>query len=866
MGKCAKVVTAITLIKFSNKKLFFKKRAEMRGIGLRKKALAWLLAVLAVVVGLFFYVWSDLSKTIVLRFGSNFADRYVMWQNERLKGAIDRELALALKLADSELVARWVADEADHARYQSAHRELEKFRRLFRSESFFVIADKSGHYFYSDKAQRKLPIIKTIQPDNPADAWYFATRDQPAPYTLNIDVEEAIGKTNLWINVPMRLEGRLIGIAGTGVDITAFIDAFIHSDTPGLSSFILDEQGAIIASRDRKQMNLRTLVEAKDRQKTLYQWMDAPSAAAFEEKLKNLGDDTATVLVSFNGTPHIAALAKTGELGWVTVALLDTARAIDTEVIFFYMTLLLVALIAALGLLGLLMDRTILQPLKALSSGARAVAQGDYATRFSADKQDEIGQLENAFNEMAAQVAAYTAGLETKVAERTAKLEERNQKVTTLLNSSKEGFLSFGPDFIVEAEYSKECEQLFAQPIAGKNILTLLYPNEAHRQEALKKMLKSVWGQKSAYLQEVVLSLLPKEFAFGDRVLEARFGREGDKAILILKDVTRARALEKELGREKQVLHMVVEFVKDDALTRDLIAEFRSFLQKAPSLGLAECRRRIHTFKGNFLQKRFIRLPDALHQTENDLLSGSTPLDTDALEDALKEDIKILKQELGADYVESYAMRIDKNRLRAIEKRAKAIDADLHREIVALSNISLCDFMRRFEKTVERIAQKEEKLIRFKLRCDGPFYINYKENANLLSALTHLFSNAATHGIERPDERLSARKSEEGLVSCEIDEKADAIILTIEDDGAGIDLAALRQKYPDLAAQDDDVLIEQLFLSGISSRSQTDEFSGRGVGLNALEAEVKRIGGKITVSTRQGQGTKFILTLPKENL
>ena len=592
-------------------------------------------------------------------------------------------------------------------------------------------------------------------------------------------------------------DGKVIGIAGTGLDITEFVHAFVNTDEPGLSSFILDKDGGIVASRDLKQMNMRILLMDKNEKNTIYSLVDEASEKAFRSQMKTLEEKPASLLVTYQGRPHIAALAKAGETGWITLTLVDTTDAVETGEIFFYLAMLLGALLIAVAVMALLMDRGILHPLKSLSEGALDIAHGNYTIRFKAIKKDEIGQVQHSFNEMAAQVQAYTTELETKVAQRTEALQERNRKITTLLNSSQEGFLSFGPDGIVEPEYSKECETIFGGPIAGKAVAELLYPGNGYRQEGLNRMFESAWTQKSPYLQEVILSLFPKEFQLGDRFLESRFGMEDGKMVLILKDVTQAKALQAELDREKQVLQMVVEFVKDDAVIRDLIGAFRTFCEEAPRKEAGELKREIHTFKGNFLQKRFVHLPEVLHAVESALQEGDaqTP-DMGKLEQALEEDLRVLRYELGLDFVDSYAVRIDKNRLRAIEKKAKILDETLYREIAALSDMELCEYMERFEKTVERVAEQEEKLVRFELACDTALRINYKENASLLSALTHLFSNAVAHGIETPDERLAAGKGEEGVVSCRVSETEDSVTIVVEDDGNGIDVAMIRQYFP----------------------------------------------------------------------
>jgi two-component system chemotaxis sensor kinase CheA len=135
----------------------------------------------------------------------------------------------------------------------------------------------------------------------------------------------------------------------------------------------------------------------------------------------------------------------------------------------------------------------------------------------------------------------------------------------------------------------------------------------------------------------------------------------------------------------------------------------------------------------------------------------------------------------------------------------------------------------------------------------------------LRDALIHLVRNAVDHGIESPDARERAGKPRDGRITLSAALRGERLVVTVSDDGAGIDpaviRAALRARGLPIPAEDADVL-RTLFLNGFSTRAEATTISGRGVGLNAVDAAIGAIGGTVTVASTLGQGTTFTLECP----
>jgi len=134
--------------------------------------------------------------------------------------------------------------------------------------------------------------------------------------------------------------------------------------------------------------------------------------------------------------------------------------------------------------------------------------------------------------------------------------------------------------------------------------------------------------------------------------------------------------------------------------------------------------------------------------------------------------------------------------------------------------------------------------------------------------LLHLLRNALDHGIEPPDERLSLGKPEEGLLRISVRRRHDRVQMEVRDDGRGIDAGRVLERarrlglVPDGSAPDEAAALDLIFSPGFSTREESGEVSGRGVGLDVVRTALNRLGGRVSVESRPGEGTAFILDLP----
>jgi two-component system chemotaxis sensor kinase CheA len=138
----------------------------------------------------------------------------------------------------------------------------------------------------------------------------------------------------------------------------------------------------------------------------------------------------------------------------------------------------------------------------------------------------------------------------------------------------------------------------------------------------------------------------------------------------------------------------------------------------------------------------------------------------------------------------------------------------------------------------------------------------------LADPLTHMIRNAIDHGLEAPEKRVAAGKPEQGTVRMVAAHRSGRVVIEVSDDGGGIDRARVRQIAVDRGiiaadAQLTEAEIDDLiFAPGFSTASSVSDVSGRGVGMDVVRRSIQALGGRITITSRPGQGTTFTLSLP----
>jgi two-component system sensor histidine kinase and response regulator WspE len=174
-----------------------------------------------------------------------------------------------------------------------------------------------------------------------------------------------------------------------------------------------------------------------------------------------------------------------------------------------------------------------------------------------------------------------------------------------------------------------------------------------------------------------------------------------------------------------------------------------------------------------------------------------------------------------------------------------------------------------FPRLVRDISKQLEKKATLEIRGQNTS-VDRDILEKLESPLNHLIRNALDHGLEMPEERVAAGKPEQGTITLEAHHRSGMLIISVRDDGRGIDLEKLKVKIVDrgyatkemVSEMSNNELIDFLFLPGFSTAGKVTEISGRGVGLDVVFAMVHEVGGTVRADSEFGKYTVFMLQLP----
>jgi chemosensory pili system protein ChpA (sensor histidine kinase/response regulator) len=194
---------------------------------------------------------------------------------------------------------------------------------------------------------------------------------------------------------------------------------------------------------------------------------------------------------------------------------------------------------------------------------------------------------------------------------------------------------------------------------------------------------------------------------------------------------------------------------------------------------------------------------------------------------------------------------------------------DLRAGIGRARMVPIGQLFARFRRVVESTAAAAGKRVELELEGEA-VEVDTAVAEAIADPLMHLVQNAVIHGIEAPGLRRSRGKPEHGLLLLRALLQGRFVMVEVEDDGGGIDLAALRREAAArglrtaaaVAALDREQALDLVFLPGLSTAATVTQTAGRGVGMDVVRTNLHRLGGEIAIETETGAGTRFTLKAP----
>jgi two-component system, chemotaxis family, sensor kinase CheA len=439
------------------------------------------------------------------------------------------------------------------------------------------------------------------------------------------------------------------------------------------------------------------------------------------------------------------------------------------------------------------------------------------------------------------------------------------------------GFLVVNRELVVQPECTRSCYRLFdASAVEGANLCDLL---ELADRARLSFLLGIDQVFEDVLPAEASIAQIRRKFPMRQgRVLQIDVGvvrggaGEVTGLLLTVADISALEAATRESNNNRTL----VSILKQRESFRGFVLEAKQQLEAARR-AIAQgnqtlARHALHTIKGNSASYGLDSIVDIVHDIEDygELKAADIDEVGTALRGFLRTNERVLEMSYDQVGDEGFAVsREQMSDLRSLIGSVHGSQADeLQRWTARVLRKPAWQVLGPVDDFAQKLAVRLGKTVGFDLKGTDAT-VDVEIVRPVFTVITHLVRNAIDHGIESPADRKG--KPLKGHVELELADKPDAYVVRCTDDGRGIDTDTLGRRAVEngfvaptsLAALNERDLLNLIFIEGLSTAAVTTSISGRGVGMSAVRAAVEKVGGKIEVRSKRGEGTTFVLTIPK---
>lgn len=497
----------------------------------------------------------------------------------------------------------------------------------------------------------------------------------------------------------------------------------------------------------------------------------------------------------------------------------------------------------------------------------------------------------------------YNRTLEQKVTERTEQLLAKTNDISNMLENMHQGIFTVIENLKVHPEYSAYLENILeTKEIANTDVVELMFAdsNLGPDQTSQIEAALDAFGD-NAFVFKSNQRLLIKEFnkTMADgrkKILEVDWDPiinaddELDKVMVTLRDVTELKVLQAEAQQQKKELGMIGQILATSP------NEFREFLQMAENYlcknkqliestvekdndVLAVLFRNMHTIKGNARTHGLTFCTDIVHQIEHsydDLRSNDAAVwnQKDMLDDLqlaqqsvnayaiiYKDKLECFFKEQTSEILTDNALLDKVRQIAEVGKRNianESLQQELQQILIALDTVPLSQIVQGSIASLPNIAlQMGKEVPRIEID-DHNIRLSKSVSGVLKDVFMHLLRNSVAHGLESAKERTQKGKPTNGTIRLHAAQSSSKVILTLSDDGRGLNLERLRQKAVENSLVDttktllDEEAANLIFYSGISTAEQVSDISGRGVGMDAVRKFLQEHDGDVILKLISG--------------
>lgn len=449
----------------------------------------------------------------------------------------------------------------------------------------------------------------------------------------------------------------------------------------------------------------------------------------------------------------------------------------------------------------------------------------------------------------------------------------RERDMRLVLDNTHDGLLLADVDGMLQPTRSRAALEWFGEPKDDQPIWDFLFHAEPER----RAMLEMGWGELSEGLMpvEVTLDQFPSRLERNGRTYSLDHEPVTDAAgdvthvLVSASDITETLALEKLERRGREVQSFVRFTLRDRDGAEAFVADMSRLLgdlEQAKSCADESLLRTLHTIKGNAAVYGLDSLSHMAHALEDRVAEEP--------EETTPKDVRLELQDEWEAFLAEIEVFLSGSAggIQLFEDEYERF----FREVCGVGDDHLIETVRswrspRMQFTLQRLERQAHRLAS---QLGRELEVNVEDHgvrtdadhlSGFWSALVHVLRNAVDHGIETPEERLTAGKPRGGQIGLASRIDGDELVVEVADDGRGIDWQRVEERAVrmGLECEGEDALLDALLHDGLSTREEVTAISGRGVGMAVLRDEVERSGGRIELESAAGTGTTWRFVFPR---
>ena len=439
------------------------------------------------------------------KWAERFIKKQIIFDKNRTLLPLMHELEIIQEMAKEPALIAMALDDTNESVRKNGLAVLESYRKKFQSSSYFAAFVKSENYYFNDakNSYAGKEFQYKLSSSAPNDSWFYNVITDNQTYRINVDTDEVLGHTYIWLNYDLEVNHQVVGVVGSGIDFTRFVRESVGIEQEGVRNFFINQQLDIQLERDTKLSDYESFKTASGVHKKIDSlFVHKNDRTAIHEAIKYLSahpDDIRTFWVEYDGSKKLLGISYLKEIDWFSLTLID-AKELSVVKDFSIFPMLSILFFIAFIMVGIELNSLILNPLKKLKNVMQKIAHGNYEIDLKPVGSAEVEELSKQFIAMIDYVRANNIALEEKIQERTLGLTQSEAKLNTILDTV-EAFI-----YIKDAQYRYLYANKKTCDLFGVTLDTLIR-REDHDffDEATAKMIRKVDSEVIEYGRKVTL-------------------------------------------------------------------------------------------------------------------------------------------------------------------------------------------------------------------------------------------------------------------------------------------------------------------------------------------------------------------------